>query len=88
MLRNDCIGLFLELRLLSCLLLACLIQKLTQNFTWKISKMQGNCKTKLNVYIQIIYSAFRITFLPFCLTETFCISQGKEWTFLVIIEKQ
>ena len=25
----------------------------SQNFIWKISKMQGNCKTKLNVYIQI-----------------------------------
>lgn len=32
-------------------------------FIWKISKMQGNHKTKLDVYVQIIYSDFRITLL-------------------------
>lgn len=43
------------------------------NFIWKISKMQGSCKTKLKVCIQIVYSDFRITLLPSYLKAIFCI---------------
>ena len=45
MFRNDCIGLFLELRLLSCPLLACLIQKLTHRISFgKLAKCKATVK--------------------------------------------
>ena len=47
----------------------------SQNFIWKISKMQGNCKTKLNVYIQI--STLPSKLLSCLFQSHFCLSAIK-----------